>query len=179
MKGLIFRCLEELVIETKGMDLWEELLEKHCPEDRVYISARSYPDEELVNMAISVSEVLELSLPDTLKAFGTYLFSFLAKKHPAIVSEFKSFEELILSIDEVIHSEVQKLYEEPNLPTISAKVVNKNTIELIYNSPRKLCFCAEGLIYGCAEHFNEEVNIEQATCTHNDDEVCTFIINHG
>ncbi|AOT10752.1 heme NO-binding domain-containing protein [Pseudoalteromonas luteoviolacea] len=179
MKGLIFRCLEELVIETKGMDLWEELLEKYCPADRVYVSARSYPDEELVNMAVSVSQVLELPLPDTLKAFGTYLFSFLAKKHPAIVSEFKTFEELIVSIDEVIHREVEKLYDEPNLPTISANVIDSNTIELIYNSPRKLCFCAEGLIYGCAEHFDEQVEIQQTTCTHKHDQVCTFIISHG
>ncbi|MCF6442783.1 heme NO-binding domain-containing protein [Pseudoalteromonas luteoviolacea] len=179
MKGLIFRCLEELVIEQKGMDLWEQLLEKHCPEDRVYISARSYPDEELLAIATSVSSALNLNMEQTLKAFGTYLFSFLAKKHPAIVKEFKNFDELIMSIDDVIHSEVQKLYEEPNLPTISAKILSKNKIEMIYNSPRQLCFCAEGLIYGCAEHFNESVVIEHTTCTHRSDPVCTLIITHG
>ncbi|MDK1288053.1 heme NO-binding domain-containing protein [Pseudoalteromonas umbrosa] len=179
MKGLIFRCLEELVIEQKGMDLWEDLLEQHCPEDRVYISARSYPDEELLAIATSVANALGLNMEQTLKAFGTYLFTFLAKKHPAIVKEFTSFDKLIISIDDVIHNEVQKLYEEPNLPTISATVIDPNTIELIYNSPRQLCFCAEGLIYGCAEHFNESVTIEHTTCTHRSDPYCTLIITHG
>ncbi|ESP93474.1 MULTISPECIES: heme NO-binding domain-containing protein [Pseudoalteromonas] len=179
MKGVIFRCLEELVIETKGMDLWEQLLEQHCPTDRVYISAQSYPDEELVALATSVSKALNLNMPETLKAFGTYLFSFLAKKHTSIVKEFHSFEQLILSIDKVIHSEVQKLYDEPNLPMIDATVVDSETIKLIYNSPRQLCFCAEGLIYGCAQHFNESVDIQQTTCSHHGDSMCTFIIKHG
>ncbi|KZN35905.1 heme NO-binding domain-containing protein [Pseudoalteromonas luteoviolacea] len=179
MKGIIFRCLEELVINTKGMDVWEQLLEKHCPEDRVYVSARSYPDEELVGLATSVSQALNLSMPETLKAFGTYLFGFLAKRHTSIVEEFKSFEQLIISIDDVIHQEVQKLYEEPNLPTIEAKIYDEHTIHLVYRSPRKLCFCAEGLIYGCAEHFNKTIKIEHPLCMHNGEKECLLKITHS
>ncbi|MCF2855841.1 heme NO-binding domain-containing protein [Pseudoalteromonas sp. SMS1] len=179
MKGIIFRCLEELVINTKGMDIWEQLLEAHCPEDRVYVSARSYPDEELVGLATSVAEVLNLSMPDTLKAFGTYLFGFLAKRHTSIVEEFSSFEQLIVSIDDVIHSEVKKLYDEPNLPTIEAATYDEHTIHLTYRSPRMLCFCAEGLIYGCAEHFNKNINIAHPKCMHHGDNECLLIITHS
>ncbi|KZN53815.1 heme NO-binding domain-containing protein [Pseudoalteromonas luteoviolacea] len=179
MKGIVFRCLEELVIETKGMDVWEQLLEQHCPEDRVYVSAKSYPDEELVGLATSVSQALNLSMPETLKAFGTYLFGFLAKRHRSIVQEFHSFEQLIVSIDEVIHNEVRKLYEEPNLPTIEATIQDDRTIHLIYRSPRKLCFCAEGLIYGCAEHFDKQIQIEHPECMHKGDLACFLIITYS
>ena len=48
MKGVIFRGLEALVIEKCGMAAWDDLLEKNAPEGRVYISAESYPDEEIL-----------------------------------------------------------------------------------------------------------------------------------
>ncbi|HCP97653.1 MAG TPA: hypothetical protein DIT74_08040, partial [Pseudoalteromonas sp.] len=66
MKGVIFRGLEALVIEKCGMAAWDDLLEKNAPQGRVYISAESYPDEEIVGLAQDVATALSMSMPEVL-----------------------------------------------------------------------------------------------------------------
>ena len=62
MKGIIFRGLEALVIEKCGMAAWDELLEKNAPDGRVYISAQSYPDEEVIGLAQDVATALSMTM---------------------------------------------------------------------------------------------------------------------
>ncbi|AZZ95987.1 heme NO-binding domain-containing protein [Pseudoalteromonas sp. R3] len=177
MKGIIFRSLEELVVKNLGMGEWNTLLDKHSPAHRSYVSAVSYPDEELFALANGVAEKMALPLPDVLGVFGRFLFGSLAAKHHAVLEPLNTFEKLILAIDSVIHVEVAKLYDEPNLPKIDARVIDEGQILVDYRSPRKLCFCAEGLIYGAADHYNKKIEISHASCMHEGDEHCRFVIN--
>lgn len=118
---------------------------KNAPEGRVYISAESYPDEEIVGLAQDVATALSMSMPEVLKAFGEYLFSHLKARHPAIVDSFNSFADLIISIDKVIHVEVAKLYHEPNLPEIDAKIIEDGFILMRYNSSDSFVCAPKGL----------------------------------
>ncbi|MCG7535437.1 heme NO-binding domain-containing protein [Pseudoalteromonas sp. OOF1S-7] len=176
MKGIIFRSLEELVVENLGMSAWNALLDEHCPAHRSYVSAVSYPDEELFALANGVAKHMALPLPDVLGVFGRYLFGSLAAKHPTVLAELDTFEKLIVAIDSVIHVEVAKLYDEPNLPKIDTEIINDSEIVVDYCSPRKLCFCAEGLIYGAADHYNRQIEISHTSCMHNNDDHCRFVV---
>ncbi|MBQ4850195.1 heme NO-binding domain-containing protein [Pseudoalteromonas sp. MMG012] len=178
MKGVIFRGLESLVIEKCGMAAWESLLEKNAPDDRVYISAKSYPDEELVGLAQDVAVALSLPLQDVLKAFGEYLFGYLLQKHPTIVDTFDGFSSLIMGIDSVIHVEVAKLYQEPNLPKIECELVREGFILMQYYSKRKLCLCAEGLIYGAAAHYSIDVTLDHVECMHQGADACVIEVRY-
>ncbi|TMO60438.1 heme NO-binding domain-containing protein [Pseudoalteromonas aurantia] len=174
MKGVIFRGLESLVIEKCGMAVWDTLLEKNAPEDRVYISVQSYPDDELVGLAQYVAVALQLPIAEVLKAFGEYLFGYLLPRHSTIIAKFDGFVSLIMSIDSVIHSEVAKLYQEPNLPKIRCKVIEDGLILMHYYSSRKLCLCAEGLIYGAAAHYNMTVTLKHIECMHKGADECAI-----
>ncbi|KNC68650.1 heme NO-binding domain-containing protein [Pseudoalteromonas ardens] len=176
MKGIIFRSLEELVIENLGMSVWNALLDEHSPAHRSYVSAVSYPDEELYALANGVAEKMALPLPDVLSVFGRFLFGSLAAKHTAVLAELDTFEKLIMAIDSVIHVEVAKLYDEPNLPKIEATIVNDSEILLDYRSPRKLGFCAEGLIYGAADYFNKQIEISHNRSVTQSGEHTQFVV---
>ncbi|GEK09610.1 heme NO-binding domain-containing protein [Pseudoalteromonas sp. McH1-7] len=177
MRGVVFRGLEELAIETIGMQEWDELLETYAPQGRVYVSPTAYPDEELFALAQGVASKLDKPLTEVLAIFGQSLFGFLAKKHVGISSKFSSFEELVVSIDSVIHMEVKKLYDEPNLPSITTTIENDKTIILKYKSNRKLCFCAEGLLHGAAQHYNRVLRIEHPQCMHEGADHCVLILH--
>lgn len=166
MKGVVFRGIESLVIDKCGMNAWEELLKKNSPNGRVYISPTSYPDEEMFALLNDVSIKLNMAMPDILKVFGKYLFNYLVTKHPMIIKDFDSFPNLIVSIDKVIHAEVAKLYYEPSLPKINAVRVDEGFILMDYYSKRKLCMCAEGLIYGAASYFDINVTLNHIQCMH-------------
>ncbi len=177
MKGIIFNVLEDMVVQQCGMQVWNDLLAKHAPADRVYLSAKSYAEAELFDIVQDVALRLNLPVPDVVKAFGRFLFGGLAARHADVVQRFSDFSSLVLGIHDVIHLEVNKLYHEPSLPTISGKMVSNQRIELIYSSPRKLCYCAEGLLYGAAEHFKQSIEISHPTCMHKGAEHCTLIID--
>ncbi len=178
MKGVIFRGLEALVIEKCGMAAWDDLLEKNAPEGRVYISAESYPDEEMVGLAQDVAAALSMSMPEVLKAFGEYLFSHLKARHPSIVANFNCFADLIIGIDKVIHVEVAKLYHEPNLPEIDAQIIEDGFILMRYNSKRQLCMCAEGLIFGAASHYGIDVTLNHVQCMHDGSDTCLIEVKY-
>lgn len=178
MKGVIFRGLEALVIEKCGMAAWDALLEKNTPTGRVYISAESYPDEEIVGLAQDVAVALSMSMPEVLKAFGEYLFFHLKSRHPAIVASFVSFADLITGIDKVIHVEVAKLYHEPNLPEIDAKIIDDGFILMRYYSKRQLCMCAEGLIFGAASHYGVDVTLNHVQCMHDGFDKCLIEVKY-
>lgn len=60
MKGIIFNMLEDMVVTQCGMQVWNELLAKHAPKDRVYLSAKSYAEDELFGMVQDVAQRLNL-----------------------------------------------------------------------------------------------------------------------
>ncbi|MCF6437260.1 heme NO-binding domain-containing protein [Pseudoalteromonas sp. MMG022] len=179
MKGIIFRGLEELVVTSHDIAVWEKLLEKHAPADRVYVSAKNYPDEELFALAQEVAIVVDKPLPDVLRTFGEFLFTYLTHKHREILDQFDGFSSLIMSIDTVIHAEVAKLYHEPNLPEIRCERIDDSHILMFYCSKRKLCFCAEGLINGAAQYYQINVNIEHQKCMHQGAAECTLLLSFG
>jgi len=167
MKGIIFNVLEDMVVEKFGMPVWNNLLQKHAPPDRVYVSAKHYDENELFAMANEVAEILAIPLQDVVKAFGHYLFKGLADRHLSVVDNFPDFTSLVMGIHDVIHVEVNKLYQDPALPSISCQLKTPHSIEMCYSSPRKLCFCAEGLLFGAAEYFKQTISISHDSCMHN------------
>ena len=72
MKGIIFNVLEDMVVQQCGMQVWNDLLAKHAPADRVYLSAKSYAEAELFDIVQDVALRLNLPVPDVVKAFGRF-----------------------------------------------------------------------------------------------------------
>ncbi|MDI5835312.1 heme NO-binding domain-containing protein [Shewanella xiamenensis] len=176
MKGIIFNVLEDMVVAQCGMSVWNDLLEKHAPKDRVYVSAKSYAESELFSIVQDVAQRLNMPIQDVVKAFGQFLFNGLASRHAGVVEHFEDFTSLVMGIHDVIHLEVNKLYHEPSLPNITGQHLSDNQIALRYSSPRRLCFCAEGLLFGAAEHFKQKIQITHDTCMHTGADHCMLII---
>ncbi len=170
MKGVIFNVLEELVIETAGMDAWNNVLAATGYEG-VYTSGDSYPDEELFALAAEICKVLNLDLATVVGIFGEYLFDQLDARHPVFVQQSSDLRSFLLSVDTVIHGEVLKLYQNPNLPRFSYRDEG-DTLVMNYTSERKLCILAEGLIRGAAKRFNANVDITHPVCMHDGAEHC-------
>jgi hypothetical protein len=177
MKGIIFNVLEDMLVQQCGMEVWNELLQKHAPQNRVYVSAKSYEASELLSIVQDVALRLNLPIQDVVKKFGHFLFHGLAARHQDVVSKFPDYTSLVLGIHDVIHTEVNKLYHDPALPTISGKLLNPKQIEIHYASPRQLCFCAEGLLFGAAEHFQQKISIQHPQCMHHGADYCVLLVD--
>ncbi|WP_261841203.1 heme NO-binding domain-containing protein [Aliamphritea ceti] len=175
MKGVIFNILEEMVIDKCGMMAWNDILDK-LGQDGVYTAGKSYPDDKLFALVGEVSARLELPAEAVVGAFGEFLFDQLARRYPVFLETQATLKDFLKSIDSVIHVEVRKLYESPDLPTISYREPEANTLVMEYRSPRQLCLLAEGLIRGAASRYKESIEMTHPVCTHQGADHCDLII---
>jgi len=176
MKGIVFIALNQMIEEKIGISTWEQLLDLTGIEG-IYTSFESYPDEEIMALVVKLSEIAEIPINDLVSSFGEYLFTILASKYPIFIESEHTFFGFLISIDSVIHKEVKKLYDSPNLPTIACKEIDKSTLLMRYQSPRKLCLLAEGLIRGAAQHYNVKYQLAHEQCMHKAADHCVFRIS--
>lgn len=173
MKGAVFIALNDMIENDYGMDVWNELLDEVKPESKgIYTSAKDYPDEEIVSFVLAISKKLSLPTQDVTRLFGFELFKELNSKFSIFTEQKDDLFSFLDSIEKVIHVEVRKLFENPSLPTLDCTQLSESEMEISYHSPRKLCFLAEGLIQGAAEHYDEKITLAHETCMHDGAENC-------
>lgn len=175
MKGVIFNVLEEMVIDQCGMQAWNEILDQ-LVMDGIYTAGESYPDSELFRLVQAISDKTGIATETLVGAFGEFLFDRLQQRYPMFVESEPDLRSFLMSVDGVIHIEVKKLFDNPNLPSFSYLEISDKELLMRYSSPRKLCLLAEGLIRGAAKHYQESITIKHPVCMHNGAEHCDLII---
>ena len=178
MKGFIFSEFTEMVEQEFGFAFLDEMIESTKPQSGgVYTSIGTYSHEEMVKMVVYISEQKGIPVPDLLKIFGHFLFKRFHAQFPQFFEQSESMTDFLSRIDGIIHVEVEKLYEGAKTPKIIAREIDKNTLEVVYESPRKLAHFALGMLEASAEHFGEKVEIEMQPVNEDGSET-KFIIRH-
>jgi len=172
MKGIVFTSFNDMVEEKFGLETWDKLINKVNPESQgIYTAGGTYKDAELIAYVNELAELTKIGQPELIEAFGLYLFPVLASKYPNFLQQ-PSLKEFLKSIDKVIHVEVNKLYPEASLPTMTYEDPSPNELVILYRSPRKLCSLAIGLMRGAAEHFHNSISIREPKCMHHGSDHC-------
>ncbi|MFN2640649.1 MAG: heme NO-binding domain-containing protein [Actinomycetota bacterium] len=176
MKGIVFNLLEQTVSDKYGEDTWDALLEGAGLEGS-YTAVGSYPDEELIALVDTGCTALGVEQDDLIRWFGRAALPLLAAKYPGFFSPYDSTRAFLMTLNEIIHPEVRKLFPGAYAPSFEFDTTNENDLGLAYHSHRNLCSFAEGLIEGSADHFGEAVDITQATCSKRGDQLCDLHIH--
>jgi hypothetical protein len=175
MKGIVFDLLERVVSNKYGDDTWDALLDD-TKFSGVYTAVGSYPDEELVALVGAGARRLDVD-PDALtRWFGSECIPLLARRFPAFFEPHTRTRSFLLTLNEVIHPEVRKLFPGAYAPSFAYEDFPDGALGLGYFSHRHLCAFAEGLIEGAAAHYHETVEIRHTTCTKRGDEKCALVI---
>lgn len=175
MKGVIFNILEEVVIEQFGAGAWDDLLDD-TGLDGAYTSLGSYPDSEIVALVGAASAKLGKPPAEILRWFGRSAIPVLAERYPAFFEMPSSTRNFLLSVNEIIHPEVRKLYSGAGCPHFRFSQPAGGALVIGYDSARKLCHLAEGFIDGAAAHYGERVEIEHRTCMHHGAPSCELAV---
>ena len=175
MKGIIFNLLESFICEGWGEATYERILEM-CPlaTREPFVGPGTYADADLITIASKAAERLGLPLDDALRAFGKYCFPKLVARVPELVAHYTDPMLFLQSVDSVIHVEVRKLFPKAITPTFTYDVTGRDAMVLRYQSKRKLCGFAKGLLDGVAEHFGLPFAITETCCMHHGAEHCAF-----
>ena len=177
MKGIVFNLLESFVCEGWGDEKYEEILSL-CPlqTKEPFVGPGTYPDSDLMAIALKAADTLGVPLPDALRAFGAYSFPRLVRKFPQFVAGHDHPMAFLLSVEDVIHVEIRKLFPKAVTPSFGYRQVDDDHLVIEYRSERKLCQFMEGLIEGVSSYYNTEINYQQGRCLHRGDDCCEFTL---
>jgi len=173
MKGIIFTTLQDMVEEEFGLECWEAIINNPAViNGGMYTSVKSYPDEELLALIAGLSKHMNCPVDVLVEAIGEKLLPKLVASLPSNLVDYDNLWSFLADIDGVIHVEVKKLSPDALTPTI--RVINRsdNAMMLSYQSPRKMCFLALGLIRNAGEYYKTPVTVTHGQCMHSGSDYC-------
>jgi hypothetical protein len=174
MKGIVFNLLEQVVTEEHGEDAWDQILDS-AGREGAYTAVGSYPDEQFMSLVASACDRFGLEPDDLVRWFGKRAMPLFAARYPAFFESHTSTRSFVLTLNDVIHPEVRKLFPGADVPNFHFESPDEGTVELGYVSARKLCSFAEGLVDGAAAHFGETVTMRQTMCMKRGDDRCVLV----
>ena len=175
MKGIIFNLLEEVVRRDLGDAEWGYVLQD-ADVNGAFASQSSYPDVELRKLIAAVAKRSSKTPGEALQWFGRYSMPLLAQHYPAFFASQSSARSFILTLNDIIHPEVRRLFPGAGVPVFDFDMSSPDCLTVGYHSTRKLCALAHGFIEGAADHYQETVSVEQSSCMHRGDAKCVFQI---
>lgn len=158
MKGVVFTQYLEMVEEKFGFDINDEMIQNSGVEG-IYTQAGNYPHGDLFKMVEALSKLTGISVNDLVFTYGEHLFSILIKIYPEPIKKYNSCFEFIANLEKVVHPEVKKLYPDSDLPTFDLISMDENELKVKYISTKPLMEFAKGLMYGCAKHYKENIEV--------------------
>jgi len=172
LKGIIFNLVEEVVTAAYGEDTWDSLLDE-AGVDGSYTSLGSYPDEDLFRLVGAASKALGVEPDAVVRQLGEGALPLLVQRYPQFFEGHESTRPFLLTLNDIIHPEVKKLYPGAEVPDFDFDTSEGGGVLVIgYRSPRQLCALAEGLITGAARHYGERVDVTQPECVKHGAEKC-------
>lgn len=159
MKGVIFNAVEEAVITLYSDDVWDDLLDA-AGLDGDYTSLGSYPDAHLEALVGAAVEMTGIDAVELIKVLGRHSFPHLADRYPELVDDSSGTHEFLRRVNDIIHPEVLKLHPDARPPRFSFEDRDDGVLRMTYESERRLGVLAQGLIYGAADRFGEDVTVD-------------------
>lgn len=179
MKGFIFTNFIDFVEKSNGLEMVDQMLsECDLESEGVYSAFVSYKFEELVTLLTYVSQKTNISPQILLESFGRFVFPYLIGKHSYIIEKYSNAIDLIAGIENHIHIEVKKLYEDAELPTFNVVEKKEDSLTIIYTSTRGLTYFAIGLMKETLQFFKVKGTIDMVENYNNNGSVKFHIQLH-
>jgi predicted hydrocarbon binding protein len=175
MHGLIHLELQKFVEERFGAKAWAELIRRAGVASEIYTPLRSYPDEQMLALVGEAVTMTGFTVTRLLEEFGEALVpTYLSLYGNLIKPDWRTLE-VIEHTEETIHRVVRMRTEGAKPPRLRAERTRPNEVVLTYDSPRKLCAVARGIVKGVAKQFKEVVTIDEKKCMHKGDPACVIV----
>ena len=164
MKGIFFTELIDLVEETFGYEVADQMIEGSAlPSGGAYTAIGNYDLQDLVQLIAQLQMITGRDVALLMQMFGQHLFGRFVGRYPEIFEDAQDCFSFLAHLDKHIQATMNRLYPEAELPQFTFRQRNAGEIELSYHSANCLEDLAEGLIRGCVAHFREPLHVRRET----------------
>lgn len=167
----MFNLAEEVVTSAFGEAVWDDVL-GWAGVGGAYTSLGSYADEEFGRIVAAAEGLLGISEREVVRFVGERALPLLVQRFPDFFTPHVSARSFALTLNEIIHPEVRKLYPGAETPEFDFVELADGELQIGYRSTRRLCSLAEGFLHGAATHYGERVAITRPFCTLDGAESC-------
>lgn len=180
MKGIVFTEFMDMVEDVFSADILEDIIEKsELPNDGAYTAVGTYDHEEIVRMAVNLSQTVDIPVATLLEVFGKHLFGRFAQLYPVFFENMSEPFEFLKNIDDYIHVEVRKLYPNAELPRFYYEQQSAKELTMYYLSSRHFEDLAVGLITGCLGFFDVTGTVHKTAAQYRGEEAVAIHIKLG
>lgn len=160
MKGVIIKCLKDMIHEKFGRDKWTKILETSGLDPYMAIKALDdIEDSDVIKIVESTCKVLGITLPQAADTFGDYWVNVFAPKIYKIYYEgLNSAKEFILYMDK-LHTRVTNHVPNSIPPKFEYNWQDETTLIVNYKSHRGLIDFFVGLAKGVGKYFKEDIKV--------------------
>lgn len=164
MHGAIFKQFKDFVAATLGAGAWDDLRDQAGVDRTIYMSTRSYPDDELLALLAAASEATGTPEQELLEEFGEFLGPALLEMYRAQIDDAWDAIDLIDHTEDAIHEVVRLREPEADPPALETTRVDGSTVDVHYTSDRHLCGLAKGITAAVGDHFDQSLSVRESQC---------------
>ncbi len=164
MKGVIVGSFTAWVEQTRGLAMVDAIINDVAGQlstDGAYTLVGDYPTAEFQALVGALAARESRAADDVMQEFGRDSFPALAGLHPEMIEGMDTLTDLLLGIEDVIHTDVRKLYPESRPPLINAYREDDGRIQVTYQSHRDLSALCHGLLEGAVASYGLTCAVEK------------------
>ena len=163
MNGIIFSEMKRYVEGTLGAESWKALVKQNVAQ-QTYAPFSDYPDQQFAAIVESVAARARTTKNAVVESFGEFIAPQLLGMIPSLLHPAWRTLEVIENTESTIHKVVRQQHADATPPYLRVHRTAADEVTIFYDSPRKLCFLAKGIIRGLALHFGDTVSTTEARC---------------
>ncbi|MFC7047370.1 heme NO-binding domain-containing protein [Halobacteriaceae archaeon GCM10025711] len=176
MHGILLKGLKEFVVETYDRSTWDEIRDEAPVERKVYLPIETYDDGELTALVEAAATVTGESTDHLLDAYGRSVAGRLLSTYDNVLDDDWTMVDLLLNANERVYGTLRQQNPKMNPPQLDCRQVDANKVLVGYQSPRKLCSVAKGVIRGVGERYGQPVDVTEGQCMHDGADYCEFVV---
>jgi Haem-NO-binding len=170
MHGIVFQSLVGFLREELGVVRATAIIggREHAPDE-------TFPDSELSYLVDRAAGATGVEVDELYRAFGRYTGLIPFKEmFPDYYASHSGARSFLLGVEEEIHRVVRSTVAGAYPPHLRVVPLGALGVVITYTSERQLCPLLAGLVEGTAEHYGEQVTIEESQCMRRGDAACVF-----
>jgi predicted hydrocarbon binding protein len=176
MHGIIHAELQRFVQQNHGHEVWHQLLERAGLQAEVYTPLQAYPDSHIMGLVKEAVALTGTPATDLLEGFGEFLVPTLLSVYGKLLEREWRTLDVLEHTEETIHTVVRVRQPGALPPKLKVRRSSNREVLVTYNSERRLCAVARGIIRGVAKEFRERVDIADIRCMNSGDPACLISV---
>jgi len=180
MHGIIYSEFKKFVVARWDSNMWQRVMKTSDSQEAQYLIKETYPDEDFLGLIAATREASDVSEQEFLREFGVFIAPNLFKLYHSVIPDHWKTLDLLENTEGTIHKIVRMKTPGALPPFLTCKRKSAREVLISYQSPRKMCTLAEGIIQGVADTYDEKVSIKQSSCMLRGDDKCliSITLNH-